>query len=105
MGGGGVGKMRANACKGGGGVLAMSAHAFLALKDLQFGVVLMEGFDPDSVVTTRSIFFQFGHFCSESAPLHKLKKASLLLLVLLSNPDIYPFIVQDIQGSFSLKLV
>ena len=47
MGGGGVGKMRANACKGGGRVLAMSAHAFLALKDLQFGVVLMEGFDRD----------------------------------------------------------
>ena len=31
-GGGGVGKMRANACKGGGGVTALSAHASWPLK-------------------------------------------------------------------------
>ena len=35
--------MRANACKGGGGVLALSMHAFWPLKHLQFWVVLMEG--------------------------------------------------------------
>ena len=43
MGGGGVYQMRANACKGGGGVLALSMHAFWPLKHLQFWVVLMEG--------------------------------------------------------------
>ena len=43
MGGGGVCQMRANACKGGGGVLALSMHAFWPLKHLQFWVVLMEG--------------------------------------------------------------
>ena len=43
MGEGGVYQMRANACKGGGGVLALSMHAFWPLKHLQFWVVLMEG--------------------------------------------------------------
>ena len=52
----------------------------------------MGGLDPDSrVTTTRTIFYQFGHFCLESAPLHKLKKSLLLLLV-----------VQDIEGSFTI---
>ena len=45
MGGGRVSQMRANACKGGGGILALSAHAFWTLKDLQFWDVLI-GFDP-----------------------------------------------------------
>ena len=34
MGEGGVGQMRANACKGGGGVLEIHTHAFWPLKGL-----------------------------------------------------------------------
>ena len=95
--------MRANACKGGGGVLALSAHAFLALKDLQFWVVLMKGFDPDRVATTRTIFFQFGHFCSESAPLHKFPFSPVTDFTKQSRYT-HCLVVQDMQGSFSLKL-
>ena len=42
MGGGGVYQKRANACKGGGGVMALSMHAFWPLKHLQFLVVLVK---------------------------------------------------------------
>ena len=72
MGGGGVCKMRANACKGGGGVLALSMHAFWPLKRLQFLVVLMEG-NLKPVTSIEQFSHSFCHCYSESYPVHKLK--------------------------------
>ena len=73
MGGGGVCLMRANACKGGGGVLALSMHTFWPLKHLQFRVVLMESLY--NLKPVNSIYLeQFSlNFVPFSYPMHKLK--------------------------------
>ena len=64
--------MRANACKGGGGALALSMHAFWPLKHLQFLVVLMEG-NLKPVPSIEQLSHSFCHFYSESYQVHKLK--------------------------------
>ena len=96
--------MRANACKGGGGVLDLRAHAFWPLKTLNFWAVLMEEIDHLKSRLTRGHYrITIGTIFTFATYAMKVYQKLLFCCWFYLAIQIHPLVVQVRQGSFGLK--